>query len=154
MAFALDRLDTQILKALQENNQATAQELSERVPLSPSAILRRIRQYREDGVIAADVSVLAPATVGERISVLIMVQLDRHSPTDVAAFRAHLSRSPEVQVCIEISGSYDISCIAIFRSMDEFNAFADGEIASHAAVRRYEVSFIKKRVKFTTAVPL
>ena len=38
--------------------------------------------------------------------------------------------------------------------MEEFNAFTDAEIAGHAAVRRYEASFIKKRVKFTTAVPL
>jgi Lrp/AsnC family leucine-responsive transcriptional regulator len=154
MAFALDRLDIQILSALQENNQATAQELSERVPLSPSAILRRIRQYREDGVIAADVSVLAPAAVADRLSVLLMVQLERHSPADVAAFRQHLCRSPQVQVCIEISGVYDISCIGIFRDMEEFNAFTDAEVAGHPAVRRYEASFIKKRVKFTTAVPL
>ena len=46
MAYPLDRLDVQILAALQENNQATAQALADRVPLSPSAILRRIRQYR------------------------------------------------------------------------------------------------------------
>jgi Lrp/AsnC family leucine-responsive transcriptional regulator len=61
MPNALDRLDIQILGALQENNQATAQILAERVPLSPSAILRRIRQYREEGVIAADVSIIEPA---------------------------------------------------------------------------------------------
>jgi Lrp/AsnC family leucine-responsive transcriptional regulator len=150
----LDRLDVQILAALQENNQSTAQALAERVPLSPSAILRRIRQYREDGIIAADVSVLGAATVGERISVLIMVQLERHSPADVAEFRAHLCRAPHVQVCMEISGAYDISCIAIFKGMDEFNAFSDEHIAGHPAVRRYEASFVKKRVKFTTAIPL
>ena len=154
MAYPLDRLDIQILAALQENNQATAQALAERVPLSPSAILRRIRQYREEGVIAADVSILAPQTVGERISVLLMVQLERHAPLDVAEFRAHLCRSPHVQVCMEISGAYDMSCIAIFRGMEEFNSFTDTHVAAHPAVRRYEASFIKKRVKFTPAVPL
>lgn len=154
MAYPLDRLDIQILAALQENNQATAQALAERVPLSPSAILRRIRQYREEGVIAADVSILAPQTVGERISVLLMVQLERHAPLDVAEFRAHLCRSPHVQVCMEISGAYDMSCIAIFRGMEEFNTFTDAHVAAHPAVRRYEASFIKKRVKFTPAVPL
>lgn len=154
MPNALDRLDVQILGALQENNQATAQILAERVPLSPSAILRRIRQYREEGVIKADVSILEPAQFGERISVIIMVQLERHSPAAVAEFRAHLCRSPHVQVCMEISGAYDISCIAIFRGMEEFNTFSDLNIAGHPAVRRYEASFVKKRVKFTTAVPL
>ena len=154
MPNALDRLDVQILGALQENNQATAQILAERVPLSPSAILRRIRQYREEGVITADVSIIEPAQLGERISVIIMVQLERHSPAAVAEFRAHLCRSPQVQVCMEISGAYDISCIAIFRGMEEFNTFCDLNIAGHPAVRRYEASFVKKRVKFTTAIPL
>ena len=150
----LDRLDVQILSALQENNQATAQTLAGRVPLSPSAILRRIRQYRDEGVIAADVSIIEPAQVGERISVIFMVQLGLHSPQAVAEFRAHLCRSAHVQVCMEISGAYDMSCIAIFRGMEEFNSFTDAHVAAHPAVRRYEASFVKKRVKFTPAVPL
>jgi DNA-binding Lrp family transcriptional regulator len=154
MAYALDGLDVKILAALQENNQASALTLADRVPLSPSAILRRIRQYRDEGVIAADVSIIEPAQFGERLTVLFMVQLEFHSPTAVAEFRAHLCSSPQVQVCMEISGAYDISCIAIFRSMDEFNLFSDGDIAGHPAVRRYEASFVKKRVKFTTAIPL
>ena len=154
MAYALDRLDVQILSALQENNQATAQALADRVPLSPSAILRRIRQYREDGLIAADVSIIEPAQLGERISVIFMVQLELHSPQAVADFRAHLCKSPHIQVCMEISGAFDISCIAIFRNMDEFNTFSDALIAAHPAVRRYEANFVKKRAKFTTAIPL
>ena len=154
MAYALDRLDVQILSALQENNQATAQALADRVPLSPSAILRRIRQYRDGGVIAADVSIIEPTQLGERISVILMVQLALHSPQAVADFRAHLCRSPHVQVCMEISGAYDISCIAIFRNMGEFNTFTDTLIAGHPAVSRYEANFVKKRAKFTTAIPL
>jgi len=154
MAYSLDRLDVQILGALQENNQATAQALADRVPLSPSAILRRIRQYRDEGLIAADVSIIEPTYVGDRISVILMVQLELHSPNAVGEFRAHLCRSPHVQVCMEISGAYDIACIAIFRGMEEFNAFTDSNIAGHPAVRRYEASFVKKRAKFTTAIPL
>lgn len=155
MTYTLDRLDLRILAALQENNQATAQELAERVPLSPSAILRRIRQYREAGIIAADVSVLAPEQVGgERISVLYMIQLESHAPNAVGDFRSHLSGAPQVQVCLEISGIFDIACIAIFRGMAEFNVFSDGQIAEHPSVRRYEASFVKKRIKFTLAVPL
>src|ERR1700759_2121194 len=129
MAYALDRLDVQILSALQEHNQAPAQAHADRVPQPPSAILRRIRQYRDDGLIAADVSIIEPTQLGERISVILMVQLELHSPQAVADFRAHLCRSPHVQVCMEISGAYDIACIAIFRGMEEFNAFPDGNVA-------------------------
>ena len=154
MSHSLDRLDLQILGALQRNNQATAQMLAEQVPLSPSAILRRIRQYRDDGLIAADVSILDPTKVGERISVILMIQLEHHALAAVSDFRTQLCRSPHVQVCMEISGAYDISCIATFHSMAEFNAFSDNEIAGRPAVRRYEASFVTTRLKFTPAIPL
>jgi len=154
MAYPFDRLDLQILSALQENNQATAQALADRVPLSPSAILRRIRRYRDEGVILADVSIIEPGQVGERISVVMMVLLERHTPPTVSELRNHLCQSPHVQFCMEISGCYDISCIAIFRSFEEFNAFTETNIASHPAVRRCDASFVTKRVKFTTAIPL
>lgn len=151
---AFDRLDLQILAALQESNQTSAQELAERIPLSASAILRRIRGYRETGVIASDVSVLEPSRLGERISVLLHIQLERHAQSSVGEFRGQLSAAKEVQAVLEITGAYDIAVIAVFRSMEEFNRFADGRIADHPAVRRYEASFIKKRVKFTTALPI
>ncbi|WP_304170990.1 Lrp/AsnC family transcriptional regulator [Phenylobacterium aquaticum] len=152
--FELDRLDLKILSILQENNQASAQDLAERVHLSPSAILRRIRGYRASGVISADVSILAPNLTGERISVLLLVQLERHAPPAVSEFRNQLVNSPQVQVCLEISGVYDIACVATFRSMEEFNAFADAHVAGHAAVRRYEASFVKRRAKMSMALPL
>lgn len=152
--FELDRLDLRILSILQENNQASAQDLAERVHLSPSAILRRIRSYRATGVITADVSVLAPDLTGERISVLLLVQLERHAPPVVAEFRTQLANAPEVQICLEISGVYDIACVATFRSMEAFNAFADANIAGQAVVRRYEASFVKRRAKMSLALPI
>ena len=63
----------------------------------------------------------------------MMVQLERHSPAAVAEFRAHLCRSPHVQVCMEISGAYDIfTCIAIFKGMEEFNTFGSPTAISPA----------------------
>jgi Lrp/AsnC family leucine-responsive transcriptional regulator len=152
--FELDRLDLLILSALQEDNQVSAQALAETVPLSPSAILRRIRGYRASGVITADVSVLEPNITGERISVLLLVQLERHAPPAISGFRNFLTKAPEIQVCLEISGVYDIAAVGAFRSMEEFNAFADTNIAADPAVRRYEASFVKRRVKMSTSIPL
>lgn len=152
--FELDRLDLQILNALQEDNQVSAQTLAEKVPLSPSAILRRIRNYRASGVITSDVSVVDPNVTGERISVLLLVQLERHAPPAISGFRNFLSNAPQIQICLEISGVYDIAVVGAFRSMEEFNAFADANIAGDPAVRRYEASFVKRRVKMSTSVPL
>ena len=72
----------------------------------------------------------------------------------MAGFRSFLTAAPQIQVCLEISGVYDIAAVGAFRSMEEFNAFADSHIASDPAVRRYEASFVKRRVKMSTAIPL
>ena len=152
--FELDRLDLQILSALQGDNQTSAHALADKIPLSPSAILRRIRGYRASKVITADVSVLEPNLLGERISVLFLIQLERHAPPTISGFRNTLLAAPQVQVSLEVSGIYDIACLATFRNMDEFNAFADTYIAGDPVVRRYEASFVKRRMKMSTAIPL
>ena len=150
----LDRLDIQILNALQADNTRTATELAAEVPLSPSAILRRIQGYRAEGLIASDVSILDPAALRERISVMVMLQLDHHGAQPLTGLRAYLRQSPHVQFAFEIAGAYDVACLMTFASLGEFNRVLEEEIASQPAVRRYETNLIKRRVKFSTAVPL
>lgn len=154
MEMQLDRLDLKILSALQVSNQTSAHELACHVPLSPSAIQRRIRSYRSNGVIAADVSVLDPRLAGDHISVMVMIQLSQQGPARVADVRVRLSRSPYVQVVMELSGAYDLMCITVFETIGAFNAFVDAEIADHPSVGRFETVFVRRRVKFGAAIPL
>jgi Lrp/AsnC family leucine-responsive transcriptional regulator len=154
MDLQLDRLDVRILSALQVSNQTSAHELADSVPLSPSAIQRRIRHYRSNGMITADVSVLNPRLAGDHISVMVMIQLAQQGLARVADVRARLSRSPHVQVVMEIAGAYDLMCITVFDAMEAFNAFVDAEIADHPSVGRFETVFIRRRVKFGATIPL
>lgn len=151
---SLDRLDLQILSALQENNQASAQTLSGQIALSPSAILRRIQQYRESGVIAADVSVLEPGALGQWISVFFLVKLERGQPAAAGAFRAELGRADEVQLCLEISGAFDLAVLAVFPTLEAFNSFTDVHLGHRPDIRRFEVILVKRRLKFSTALPI
>ncbi|WP_309644189.1 Lrp/AsnC family transcriptional regulator [Phenylobacterium sp.] len=150
----LDRLDLQILSELQDSNQMTAHDLADRVPLSPSAIQRRIRNYRNSGVITADVSVVNPKVAGEQLSVVLLIQLAQQKPQAVAEFRAFLGKSPQVQVIMEIAGTYELMCIGMFDGIDSFNAFADTHVGDHPSVSRYETIFVRRRVKFGTKIPL
>lgn len=154
MELQLDRLDLQILSALQECNQTTAHDLADRVPLSPSAIQRRIRNYRSSGVITADVSVVNPKVTGEKLSVVLLIQLAQQGPTRAAAFRTTLNRSPHVQVIMEIAGAYDLMCITVFDGVEDFNAFTDAEVADNPSVARHEAIFVRRRLKFGASIPL
>ena len=68
--------------------------------------------------------------------------------------RARLEALPEVQLCLEVSGSDDMVLLVACRDMDAFNAFADAELAASPVVRRYETSFVKKEIKNRPSIAL
>jgi DNA-binding Lrp family transcriptional regulator len=150
-----DEFDRTLLELLQQNGLATADELAAVVPLSPSAIARRVRRLRGDGTIAATRAVLGEHWLGRRLRALVTVQLHDHAPAaGLTALRAQLAALPEVQLCLEISGPSDLVLLVSVADMPGFNHFADAHLAGNPVVRRYETAFVKKALKFTTAAPL
>lgn len=155
MNKSLDHFDIQILNLLQENSLATSEELAELVPLSASAIARRVRRLRATRLIVADRAVLAQEFLEHRLQAVVHVSLHEHAHhRGLTELRDRLSAASEVQVCYEISGQADILLIAVTRDMAHFNRFADDLLAGDPVVKRYETSFVKKVIKTTLTVPL
>jgi len=151
----IDRFDIALLNLLQADNLATAEMLARHVPLSSSAIARRVRALREDGLIAADMAILAPGLTGERLRAVVQVQVHEHAEEKgIAALRARLAAADEVQLLLNIAGAFDLLALVVTRNMAAFNAFADAYFAADPAVRRYETSFVKSEIKNRPAVPL
>ena len=149
----LDRHDRTILCLLQDNALRTADELAAHVPLSPSAIARRVRRMREEGVIVADRAVVSER-IGPYLTALVDIQLAKHGLAEVDGLVQRLSVRPEVQMVMEIAGQVDVALVIAVRDMDAFNAFADEVLADDPVVRRYETRLVKRRRKFTTAWPI
>ena len=148
MRIDLDKLDIRLLNCLQANNLATAEELSSSVPLSPSAITRRIRRLREAKLIAQDVAVLSPAMLEGRVRGLVLIRLHVHGDSaDLAALRRSLVDTPEVQRCFEITGPFDAAAIVVARDMNSFNEVVDSAIGDQPAVQRFETNFFKREMK-------
>ena len=154
MKQALDRLDIKLLGCLQEDNLQTAEQLAERVGRSPSAVARRLRRLRSEGAVAADVSLLSEEAAGHPLFAVVLIQLERHAPQAGDALRRRLTASANVQLCLDISGAFDILLMVVAADMEAFNIFADRMLAEQPAVRRFETSFVKKRAKATLALPL
>lgn len=150
----LDTLDIRLLACLQENNIQTADQLAERVGRSPSAVARRLRRLRSNGAIAADVAIVSQEAAGNPLFAVIQVQLERHAPHEGDLLRRRLLASPNVQLCLDISGTFDIMLLVVAADMNSYNAFADAMLAEQPAVRRFETSFVKKRAKASLALPL
>ena len=150
----LDPLDLKLLACLQADNQLTAEMLADRVGLSPSAVARRVRQLRARRAIAGDVAIVAEQAVGHPLFAVVHIQLERHALGEVASFKRQLGASDNIQFCLEISGAFDILLLVVVADMEGFNLFADDMLAGQRAVRRYETSFVKRRLKASLALPL
>lgn len=149
----MDRIDCALLALLQEDSRRTADKLGEELGLSRSAITRRIQNLTQQGVIEKEVAILSDSFRGRRVAAIVNVQLDRHQPEEADQFRRAVRSLPEVQLAVAITGASDILLLASVRDMDHFNIFAE-TLANMPLVRRYETSFIKRTIKFTTAVPV
>ncbi len=151
----LDRFDLQLLDLAQRDDSRTADSLAEEVPLSASAIARRLRRLRNEGWIARTIALLSSRLTQNRLRALVFIQLSEHADLKgKAALERRLIAAPEVQFCYEIAGPHDLALLFDCANMAEFNAAADELLASSATVRRYETHFVKREVKFAPFVEL
>ncbi len=149
----MDLLDRRILHLVQRNASLTADQLAEEIPLSPSAITRRLKRLREEGIIAGEAVIIGTRLREERVTAIISIQLDHHNYEGAASLRRMMIEAPEVQICLEMTGSADMLLIASARDMAHFNQFAD-RLGSHPIVRRYESSIARRHIKMSLAVNL
>ncbi|GAA4752830.1 Lrp/AsnC family transcriptional regulator [Sphingomonas daechungensis] len=151
----LDRFDISLLNLVQRDDGQTAEVLANNVPLSPSAIARRLRRLRANGIIARTIALLSPRLVERRLRALVLIQLSEHADLKGKdALEKRLLEAPCVQFCYEIAGPHDIVALFDCESMSAFNDASDELLVSSPTVRRYETHFVKREVKFAPFVEL
>ena len=151
----LDRFDIALLNIVQRDDGRTAESLAEEVALSPSAIARRLRRLRADGIIARTIALLSPRLVERRLRAIVLIQLSEHADLKGKnALEKRLLAAPSVQFTYEIAGPHDIIALFDCESMTAFNQAADELLTSSPTVRRYETHFVKREVKFAPFVEL
>lgn len=152
--MTLDRIDKRILNQLQKDNRISNQDLAEKVGLSPPACLKRVRKLREQGVIAADVSIVDPVITGHRINVIVEVEMDRDQLDVYAAFTKKMHAAPEVTQLYQVTGEVDFVLLVLVPDMQAYEAFARRELSSDPNLRKFRSLISLRREKFSTAVEL
>jgi Lrp/AsnC family leucine-responsive transcriptional regulator len=157
----LDKTDRKILSILQAEGRLSNQELAERVSLSPSPCLRRIKQLEESGVIRQYVALLDPEKIGLGLLAYVNVRLEKHSEapgagarSPRAAFAAAVAAWPEVVACYAMTGEMDFLLRVHVEDMEHFSHFMMETLLRHPAVLDVKSSFALQRIKDTTALPL
>ncbi len=149
----LDALDIRILSEIQEDASLTNAALAERVGLSPSPCLARVRALETAGVIARRVTLLDPGKLGPVLSVFIQVTLDKQTEDHLEMFEAAVARFPEVMECYLMTGDADYLLRIVAPDLDALQQFIVGRLTKTRGVANIRSSFALKQVKYKTALP-
>lgn len=151
----LDRYDRRILDVLQKDGRISNQELADRIGLSPSPCLRRVRALEESGLISGYRAMLDAKQLGLSLMALIHISMDRHTPERFANFEERISALPEVLECLLVTGQdADYQLKVVVRDMDAFQALLLEQITRIEGVSGVHSSFVLRRVVDKTALPL
>jgi len=146
--------DRRLLHELQQDASRNQSELADIVGMSRTSCWRRMREFEEAGLIAGQVTLLDPKIAGFNIQVLLLVAMTEHTDRNRLSFEQHVATLPEVTECFSVSGDRDYVLHVVVQDMETYNAFLNGEILNHAAVGSASSTFVLRRVKYTTALPL
>ena len=153
--LTLDRIDRRILECLQKDGGLSNQELAEKVGLSPSPCLRRVRALEEAGIILRRVTLLDRKKLGLSLTVILGIGMDRHTPDRFEQFEAAVAALPEVQECYLVTGQEaDYQLKVVVPDMDAYQEFLLGKITRIPGVSGVRSSFVLRRVIDSTEVPL
>jgi Lrp/AsnC family leucine-responsive transcriptional regulator len=150
----IDPIDHKILRALQEDGRITVQALSEKVGISPSPCLRRVRQLEEAGIISGYGASIDPKAVGLPVSVFISIKLERQRAQNLDDFSAAISRWPEVMDCYLMTGQFDFLMRVVCADLEAYESFLRKRLTQLDGVASIESSFSLGAVKSSRVLPI
>jgi Lrp/AsnC family transcriptional regulator, leucine-responsive regulatory protein len=151
--MTLDRYDRQILEILQSDGRINNQDLADRIGLSPSPCLRRVRALEDAGLIVGYHARLDARKLGLTLMALVHISMDVHTPERFANFEASVAVLPEVLECLLITGQdADYQLKVAVRDMDHYQTLLLDKITRIAGVTGVHSSFVLRRVVDKTAL--
>ena len=151
----LDRYDRQILEVLQQDGRISNQDLADRISLSPSSCLRRLRVLEESGLIRGYRALLDARKLGLSLMALIHISMDRHTPERFTHFEAEVEKIPQVLECLLITGlDADYQLKVVVADMDAYQELLLNRITRIPGVTGVHSSFVLRRVIDNTALPV
>ena len=149
----LDATDRKILELLQADGRMSLAELAEKVGLSPSPCLRRVRML-EDGVISRYVAVLDQRAIGLPVSVFVSIKLEKQRQESLDRFAKAIERWPEVLECYLMTGSRDYWMRVVVPDLDAYERFVKQKLTRVEGIASIESSFALEQVKYTNVLPV
>jgi len=143
----LDRTDVRILRELQRDGRLPIITLAEKVALSPTACLRRVKKLEESGAIAGYSARLDPEKLGLQIQAFIQVRIERQSKDVAESFEEAVRRLPEVRACYVMTGDVDFLLHVFVADLKAFSDFTMHTLIGLPGVRDLRSSLVLESIK-------
>jgi len=150
----LDRTDRAILTELQRDGRLSNRELADKVHLSESACLRRVRALEEAGVIDRYAALVSQSKVGLPGNVFVSITLNRQEQADLAAFEEAVKRVPEVMECYLMTGAQDYLLRVVVSDPADFERLHSQHLTRLPGVARVQSSFALRTVRKSVELPV
>jgi Lrp/AsnC family transcriptional regulator of ectoine degradation len=149
----LDDRDLKILAILAREGRITNQRLAERVSLSPSACLDRVRRLEAGGVVTGYRAEVAVAKVARSVQVFVQVTLKRHEAADFTRFEQAVRAVPEILDCHAIGGGIDYLLRVVAADVAHYQEIVERLLAAEIGIGTYFTYIVTKPIKENAAVP-
>jgi Lrp/AsnC family leucine-responsive transcriptional regulator len=151
----LDRYDRHILDLLQQDSRISNQDLADKIGLTPSPCLRRVKTLEDAGFITAYRALVDARKLGLTLMALIHISMDQHTPERFGHFEASIVDIPEVLECLLITGqSADYQLKVVVKDMDAYQELLLNRLTRITGVTGVHSSFVLRRVVDRTALPV
>jgi Lrp/AsnC family transcriptional regulator, leucine-responsive regulatory protein len=152
--FQMDEIDRRILSVLQEDGRITNQDLADRVGLSPSPCLRRVRHLESIGIVSHYVALLDPAAVGLGVTAFVRIRLGAQDDAQLERFERAITQFSEVMECYLMTGDSDYQLRLQVSSLQEFEDFLRQKLTKIPGVSQVTSSFALRPIVYRTALPV
>jgi Lrp/AsnC family leucine-responsive transcriptional regulator len=150
----LDSIDRKILRELQRDGAIRNDVLAERVGLSPSPTLRRVKALEEGGYVRSYVALLNPNRLGLGVRVMIEIRLTVQDRDALDRFEKAASVIPEVTECMTVLGDWDYVLTVVAKDIEDYQRLLLDRLAKLPGVANYKSTLIVRDVKRSTELPV
>ena len=150
----LDVFDLKILNLLQQDGRLSNVDLANRIGLSPSPCLRRVKRLEAEGVIEGYSAKINRSKIGLGVTVFVAVGLDRHREEEAERFRRVVLKLPQVVSCHAISGEADFLLEIVIADLNDYSEFVLKRLRRIPGIKDLHSSFALETLKPSSSVPL
>ena len=150
----MDQMDKRILHALQQNGKLQNNDLAEKIGLSPSPCLRRVKQLEEEGVIDRYVALVNPQKVNLGLTVFARIWLKSQDEKTVNQFIDAIMNIPEIVECQLMAGDCDFFLRIVVSDLEAYRKFQINHLNKITGIQNVKTEIPLQKIKLTTVLPL